>query len=101
MSTPAPTVLKNDFSDLVNLLDDLTSASNDLAALEHDLNASHLGNVRLHSIAYKGLQTRIGNAKAAIEVIAARNPQWFEEKKTLETPFGEVKRTTSTSLVIA
>ena len=92
--------LKKDFEDLVNLLDRLTDVENDLAKLNASLNADHLANVRLHTDTYKHLQATAGEVKAAIEVIAARNPQWFEEKKTLETPYGLVKRTSSTSLVI-
>lgn len=100
-TAPAPAALKKDFDDLINLLDQLTDAENSINKLNGSLNDTHLANVRIHSEEYKQLQTTIGNAKAAIEVIAARNPQWFEEKKTLETPFGLVKRTSSTSLVIA
>jgi len=98
---PAPAGLKNDFGDLVNLLDQLTDAENDLSKLNTQLNVEHLANVRLHTDTYKRLQSLIGETEAAIQVIAARNPQWFEEKKTVETPYGVVKRTSSTSLVIA
>jgi hypothetical protein len=98
---PAPTALKEDFGALVNLLADLTDAANDLQKLEASLNQDHLAAVRLHVDRYKELQTRIGQAEAALAVVAQRNPQWFEEKKTLATPYGQVKRTTSTALVIA
>jgi len=100
-TAPAPTALKNDFADLVNLLDRLTFAENQLAKLQQTLDTQHLDTVRGHMPAYKELQTTIGECEAAIAVIAARNPQWFEEKKTVETPFGELKRTTSISLVVA
>lgn len=100
-STPTPTAPKNDFGDLVNLLASLTEAENELRKLEASLNQDHLAAVRLHVDSYKELQTKIGEAKAAIEIISARNVQWFEERKTLATPYGEVKRTTSTKLVIA
>lgn len=92
--------LPGDFADLVNLLNKLTEAKNSLGDLNQRLNAQHLETVRNYSDEYKRLQTEIGAAEAAILVLAERNPQWFEEKKTLTTPFGEVKRTTSTSLVI-
>lgn len=100
-STPAPAALKNDYADLVKLLAELTDASNDLSSLESDANREHLAMAKGYLDRYQTLQTRVGEAKAAVEVIAARNPQWFADKKTLATPFGEVKRTTSTSLVIA
>lgn len=97
----APTPAKNDFTDLVNLFAELTDASGEMDKLETSLNQDHLANVRLHIDTYKALQARLGAAEAAISAIAQRNPAWFEEKKTVDTPFGEVKRTTSTSLVIA
>jgi hypothetical protein len=96
--TPAP---KNDFSDLVNLLEQLSQAENDHRVLESELNASHLAAVRLHVDRYKEIARITGETKAALEVLAARNPSWFEERQTLGTPFGELKRTSSTSLVIA
>ena len=98
---PTPSALKEDFTSLVNLLDRLTHAENELAKLQQVLDAQHLDTVRGHMPAYKELQTTIGECEAAIVVIAARNPQWFEEKKTVATPVGEVKRTTSVSLEIA
>ena len=97
---PAPTALKTDFSDLVTLLDGLTETQNDLNALNAQLNTEHLANVRLHADRYKALQARASELTAALEVIAKRNPQWFAEKATLATPYGEVKRTSSTSLVV-
>jgi chromosome segregation ATPase len=97
---PAPTAKPTDFADLVSLLEKLSEVSNELAALEAQLNTNHLANVRLHTDSYKALQTQIGEIQAAIQVLAERNPQWYEKKKSVETPYGLVKRTTSTKLVI-
>lgn len=100
-TAPAPSAKSSDFGDLVNLLDRLTAANNELDQLNASLNEEHLNAVRFHADKYKKLQTDIGEITAAIEIIAPRNPQWFAEKKTIDTPFGVVKRTTSTSLIIA
>ena len=97
---PALAALPGDFADLVNLLNALSVAENKISHLNQNLNAQHLETLKGYADEYKTLQSDISATRAAIEVIAARNPQWFEEKKTLITPFGEVKRTTSTSLII-
>ncbi|MBX3736709.1 MAG: hypothetical protein KF715_08475 [Candidatus Didemnitutus sp.] len=98
---PAPTAQKDDFASLVNLLDRLTHAEVQLAKLQQVLDAQHLETVRGHMPAYKEFQTIIGECQAAISVIAQRNPQWFEEKKTVVTPYGELKQTSSKSLEVA
>lgn len=97
----APAALKKDFDDLVALFDSLSEASNQLNSLNAQLNVDHLANVRLHTDLYKELQSKVGEIDAAIQVIAARNPQWFAKKATLETPYGQVKRTPSTKVVVA
>lgn len=97
---PLPSARPTDFADLVNLLTALTKSENNLALLQQVLDKQHLETVQGHMEAYKEIQTLIGECEAAIKVIAARNPQWFEEKKTVATPFGELKRTTAISLEI-
>lgn len=103
MSTtaPLPTAKPSDFADMVNLLEQLSTNSIALGKLEAKLNAENLSTVREYSGEYKQLQTELSQVEAALAVIAERNPQWFAEKKTITTPFGEVKRTTSTKLEIA
>ncbi|MBA4136739.1 MAG: hypothetical protein C0518_05425 [Opitutus sp.] len=100
-TAPAPTAQKDDFASLVNLLDRLTHAQNQLDKLQQVLDAQHLETVRGHMPAYKELQTTIGECESAVAVIAARNPQWFDDKKTVATPYGAVKRTSATSLQVA
>ncbi|MCX6952599.1 MAG: host-nuclease inhibitor Gam family protein [Verrucomicrobia bacterium] len=98
---PAPAGLKNDYADLVNLLAALTAATTELNSLEADASKEQLALAKGYIERYKELQTTIGETEAALQVIAARNPQWFAKATTLKTPFGAVKRTTATSLVIA
>jgi hypothetical protein len=98
---PTPAARPSDFADLVNLFAALTKSENNLARLQQVLDSQHLETVQGHMEAYKEIQTLIGECEAAIKVIAARNPQWFEDKKSIAMPVGELKRTTSTSIEIA
>lgn len=100
-TAPLPTARPTDFADLVNLLAALSKNENNLALLQQTIDRQHLGLVEAHMTVYKEIQTLIGECDAAIKVIGERNPQWFDDKKTIATPYGEVKRTTSTSLEIA
>jgi len=49
---------------------------------------------------YIEFQTKQSEAEASIELLARRNPQWFEKKKTLTTPYGSVKLTESSSIEV-
>jgi hypothetical protein len=100
-TAPAPSAQKDDFASLVNLLERFTHAQNQLARLQQTIDSQYLETVRGHMPVYKELQTTISECQASIAVIAARNPQWFEEKKTVGTPYGDVKRTSATRLQIA
>lgn len=91
----------SDFADLVNLLQQLTETTAALRKLEGKVTARYIDTVTDSVEEYKALQTKLSETEAALAVIAERNPQWYSEKKTVETPFGEVKRTSSTELVIA
>ncbi len=98
---PTPAGKPDDFASLVNLLEALTAAENNLTKLQQTLDSQHLETVRGHLPAYKELQTKVGEFEAAIEVIVTRNPQWFADKQNLATPVGAVKRTSSTKLEVA
>jgi len=89
-----------DFTDLVNILAELSDANNQLKQLQTDMDREHLATVHGYREQYAALQKRVSDAEAALEVIAARNPQWFADEKTVETPYGDVKRTTSKKLEI-
>jgi hypothetical protein len=100
-TAPLPTAKPSDFADMVNLLERLSTLAVSVSKLEAKLNSENLTTVRQYADEYKALQTELGQVESALAVIAERNPQWFSEKKTITTPFGEVKRTTSTKLEIA
>lgn len=97
----APTAKPSDFADLVNLLQQLTETTAALRKLEGKVTARYIDTVTDSVEEYKALQTKLGEAEAALAVIAERNPQWYAEKSNVSTPFGEVKRTSATELVIA
>lgn len=96
-----PAAKPTDFADLVNLLQQLTETTAALRKLEGKVTARYIDTVTDSVDEYKALQTKLSETEASLAVIAERNPQWYSEKKTVETPFGEVKRTSSTVLVIA
>lgn len=100
-TAPLPTAKPSDFADMVNLLERLSSISVTTTKLETKLNAENLATVRQYADEYKALQTELGQVESALAVIGERNPQWFDDKKTITTPFGELKRTTSKKLEIA
>lgn len=98
---PSSTARPTDFGDVVALLATLSQAEVNLAKLQQTVDADHLEAVRGHLPVYKEIQATIGDCQAALELIAARNPQWFEDKKSIATPVGELKRTTSTTIEVA
>ena len=89
-----------DFESVVNLLAVLGEANRQLAALTTEIEAGYVALVTPERERYAKLQGTVTETEAALEVIARRNPQWFEEKKSVATPFGGVKFTRSTELVI-
>lgn len=92
---------KGDFEAVVNLLDVLGNANRQIARLEATIEASYVDLVKPHRDLYAKLQGTITETEAALEVIARRNQQWFEDKKSIATPFGGVKFKQSTSLEVA
>ena len=80
-----------DFKNLVDLLAVFSEASNQLAAIQAAANGSQLEIVDEHKADYARLQQALSDTEGALEVLARRNPQWFENKATLTTPYGIVK----------
>lgn len=90
-----------DFESVVNLLAVLGEANRQLEALTREIEAGYVALVNPHRERYAKLQGTVSETEAALEVIARRNAQWFDDKKSVTTPFGGVKFTKSTELVIA
>lgn len=89
-----------DFENVTNLLAVLGEANRQLAALTREIETAYVALVNPHRERYAKLQSTVAETEAALETIARRNPQWFEERKTLATPFGGLKFTRSTELVV-
>lgn len=89
-----------DFENVVNLLAVLGEANRKLEALTHEIEEGYVALVTPQRERYAKLQGTVTETEAALEVIARRNPQWFEDKKSVATPFGGVKFTRSAELVI-
>lgn len=90
-----------DFESVVNLLAVLGEANRQVADLTREIEEGYVALVKPQRERYAKLQGTITETEAALEVIARRNPQWFDEKKSVKTPFGGVKFTSSSELVAA
>lgn len=80
-----------DFTELVNLLAVYTEACNQLAALQVQANESNLDLLDELKPDYARLQETVATTEATMELIALRNPQWFNEQQTIKTPYGTVR----------
>jgi hypothetical protein len=89
-----------DYKNLVNLLAVLSDATNRQAVLQQEIDAEYLELVDPRKQEYAANQQAISEAEAAIETIAQRHPEWFAKVKTLKTPYGSVKSTSSPKLQV-
>ena len=90
-----------DFEAVINLLAVLGEANRQLDTLKSEIESRYLGIVSPLRGQYAKLQATVSETEAALEVIARRNPQWFDDKKSVATPYGAVKFKSSSELVIA
>jgi hypothetical protein len=89
-----------DFQEMINLLAVFTAATNQLNDLQSEANEDMLEWLDTAKGEYASLQETLTKAEAALEIIARRHPEWFQTKKSIKTPYGVVKLTSSTSLEI-
>lgn len=90
-----------DFDNAINLLAVLGEARRRLDVLEREIEEGYLAIVADKRERYAKLQSTISETEAALEVIARRNQVWFADAKTVKTPYGAVKFTSSKELVVA
>lgn len=90
-----------DFNNLVRLLAIFSEGTNRNTEMQAEIDKARLHVADEFLDDYAENQKAITAAEAAIEVIVTRNPHWFEKRKTLKTPYGEVKVTPGTRLEIA
>ena len=103
-STPATFVdapRPGDFEAVINLLAVLGEANRQLDTLTAAIESGYIALVTPHRPLYAKLQATVTETEAALEVIARRNPAWFADKKSAQTPFGTVKFQSSKELVVA
>lgn len=89
-----------DFKNLVDLLAVFTEATNRLAALETDTNKELMDLLDEHRAEYAQAQQAATEAEAALETIALRHPEWFQSRRSVNTPYGSVKFHAATKLEI-
>lgn len=106
MNTITPDTLINaprngDFESAINLLAVLGEARRMLDDMEREIERGYLELVAGQRERYAKIQSTISETEAALEVIARRNQSWFSDAKTVKTPYGAVKFTSSKELVVA
>lgn len=88
MSTTEPP--NDDYKNLVDLLSVFSEAQNRMDQLQVSVNEGTLEVVDEHKTEYAKLQKTLAEAETALEIIARRHPDWFEKRKTIRSPYGEV-----------
>lgn len=80
-----------DYKNLVDLLAIFSEATARQNALAAQLNQEYLDKVDEHKAEYTENQDKLSQAESAIGALIDRHPEWFDKKKTLTTPYGQVK----------
>lgn len=89
------------YKDLVDALAILTESTNRLAMLEAEMQEQFIDLMDDRRKEYTILQTAVSHSEQTIRDIATMNPQWFEDVKTVTTPYGAVQSRTTTALEVA
>lgn len=80
-----------DFTLLVQIMEVLAASSQQMGVLEAEAQRIYLEAIsETLRRDFTHLQETIARAEADAEVLARRNPQWFEKQKSLKTPYGTV-----------
>ncbi|WP_193214967.1 host-nuclease inhibitor Gam family protein [Luteolibacter marinus] len=87
---PKETTDTTSYKNLVDLMAIHADATGRLAAMEIELQEEFLKLVDERRKEFARLQGILGESQTSIETLATINPQWFEKKKTLKTPYGSV-----------
>jgi len=90
------------YGNLVNLLAIYSETHNNMTALQASVQGDYMELIDAHKPEYAKLQALLGETEASLEILAKEHPEWFpEDRKSIKTPYGTVKLTTATSLVVA
>lgn len=101
MSVPTIITANSDYKNMVDLLAVFSEAHTRQSQLQAQLNEQFLDGVDSHKAEYAAIQHALGAAEAAIEELCRKHPEWFAKRKTLKTPYGEVKSVSSAKLLAA
>lgn len=90
-----------DYANLVDLLGIAAVADQRLAEMQTDLDDAMIAAVDDRRAEYVEHQAKLAAAIESIETIVRRHPEWFAKTKTLKTPYGSVRSTSSSPLKVA
>lgn len=90
----------DEYANLVNLLAVHSEAANRMAVLDAELQGDWMATVDQHRKEYTALQSKVSESEAAIELMVARHPEWFQSLRSLKTPYGDVSLRSSTKLEV-
>jgi hypothetical protein len=100
MKTPAVVPDGETYTNLINLFAIFTEATNRMSALDAALQERWVDLIDEHRAEYTQLQSKISEADAAIRHIATQHPEWFEDTKSLKTPYGAIEFRSSSKLEV-
>jgi hypothetical protein len=87
-----------DFKKLVEIMALYSESANDLAGLEAELNDELFALLDQYKTDYAAMQSVLTQAETELERITKLHPEWFFSRKSIKTPYGTVKYTSSTKL---
>jgi len=97
---PKDITITDPFKNLSDLLAVYSDATLRLAELENEINQLYLDLVDDKKSEYAQFQTALTDSEAALELVCRAHPQWFEEKRSIKTPYGSVAFKRSTKLLV-
>lgn len=92
---------RNDLDTVVDLLAEVARANHRLTELQQSADLQLFTYAKSVQKEHTDLTELVANAEAEIEQIVRRHPEWFESRKSIPSPYGTVKLTSSTRLEVA
>jgi hypothetical protein len=90
-----------DFQNLIDLLACYTEADNRGSELEASINKQLMECIDEVRSDYTKIQEVLTKSEAALEIIARKHPEWFSDKRTIKTLYGQVKLTSTSKVEVA
>jgi len=92
----------HDYTNLVNLLAVYSETDNRMGALQTSAQAEFLELIDGNKAEYAQLQQLLGETEGSLETLALAHPEWFpKDRKSIKTPYGTVKLTSTSKLDVA